>query len=450
MRGMASFRRSLSTAIHDRPLPNGSAFPVSPAVNRSQTTAVASNLGSLFPVDLTESVFTFGVLRCPLSRLRNCQRQGSAYERSKTKGHIWKKPFLHVIFCFFLGFLTGLTPFNWPTLTPFAHEERQEFALELKNFPTNVQREVSNDGGRERQLETLKADVTARAQIRSVNNKSAKSSMHGREFGAFVGSEIPEFALRKLLIVVTPTYNRPFQALYLTRMSHTLKLVPPPLLWLVIEMHAQTMETAAILRRTGVMYRHLVCDKNITVIKDRGVHQRNTGLAHIEQHQLDGIVYFADDDNVYTLQLFEQMRRIKRFGTWPVGMLAHSKAKAILEGPVCDGDMVIGWHTNEKSKRLRRFHVDMSGFAFNSTILWDPQRWRRPTLEPVRQLDTVKEGFQETTFIEQVVEDESQMEGLPNGCSKVMVWHLHLESPNLVYPPGWILKGSLNATVLVQ
>lgn len=83
-----------------------------------------------------------------------------------------------------------------------------------------------------------------------------------------------------------------------------------------------------------------------------------------------------------------------RFGTWPVAMLAQSKNKAILEGPVCNGTQVIGWHTNEKSKRLRRFHVDMSGFAFNSTILWDPKRWHRPTYVPIRQLDTVKEGFQ--------------------------------------------------------
>lgn len=83
-----------------------------------------------------------------------------------------------------------------------------------------------------------------------------------------------------------------------------------------------------------------------------------------------------------------------RFGTWPVAMLAQSKNKAILEGPVCNGSQVIGWHTNEKSKRLRRFHVDMSGFAFNSTILWDPKRWQRRISDPIRQRDTVKEGFQ--------------------------------------------------------
>ncbi|KAJ1391966.1 Nucleotide-diphospho-sugar transferase [Sesbania bispinosa] len=131
-------------------------------------------------------------------------------------------------------------------------------------------------------------------------------------------------------------------------------------------------------------------------------------------------------------------------------MLAPSKNKAILEGPVCNASQVIGWHTNEKSKRLRRFHVDMSGFAFNSTILWDPKRWRRPTANPVRQLDTVKEGFQETTFIEQLVEDESQMEGSPPGCFKIMNWHLHLGANNIVYPKGWMLQKNLDAVIPIK
>ena len=80
-------------------------------------------------------------------------------------------------------------------------------------------------------------------------------------------------------------------------------------------------------------------------------------------------------------------------------MLSQGKNKAILEGPVCNGSQVIGWHTNEKSKRLRRFHVDMSGFAFNSTILWDYKKWHRPNSDAIRQLDTVKEGFQVRFFL---------------------------------------------------
>lgn len=51
--------------------------------------------------------------------------------------------------------------------------------------------------------------------------------------------------------------------------------------------------------------------------------------------------------------------------------------------------------------------------------------------------------LQETTFIEQLVEDESQMEGFPSDCSKVMVWHLHLEAPDLLYPNGWSIQKNL-------
>ncbi|GJR76740.1 probable beta-1,4-xylosyltransferase IRX9H [Tanacetum coccineum] len=239
-----------------------------------------------------------------------------------------------------------------------------------------------------------------------------------------------DYVARKQVIVVTPTYNRALQAFYLNRLGHVLRLVPSPILWIVVEMNVASTETTNVFRGMGVMYRHLVCGKNLTDVNDRGVHQRNTALEHIEHHKLDGIVYFADDDNVYSLELFETLRDISRFGTWPVAMVAQSKNKATLEGPVCNGSQV----TNEKSKRLRRFHVDMSGFAFNSTILWDPKRWGKRSSALIRQVDTVKEGFQETTFIEQLVEDESQMEATPCGCSKIMNWHLHLEAHGLAYP----------------
>ncbi|KAF6138962.1 hypothetical protein GIB67_023086 [Kingdonia uniflora] len=61
------------------------------------------------------------------------------------------------------------------------------------------------------------------------------------------------------------------------------------------------------------MYRHLVCRKNSTNVKDKGVQQRNTALEHIGRHKLGGIVYFADDNNIYSLELFESLREIKYF-----------------------------------------------------------------------------------------------------------------------------------------
>ncbi|EPS67676.1 hypothetical protein M569_07100 [Genlisea aurea] len=337
---------------------------------------------------------------------------GGLFLLTRKRSHLKRSLFACLMF-FFLGILLGMAPFSNDYLSfELQNREAVEFLPDV--------------GGGELGL------------VRGLKKTTAISS--GTETKPWISDSPPD----KLLIVVTPTYNRAFQAYYLNRLGQVLRLLRPPLLWIVVEMNAASIETSMILRNMGVAYRHLVCDNNKSAaIKDRGVHQRNTAIEHIETHKLDGIVYFADDDNVYTLELLQRMRDIRRFGTWPVGMMAQSKNKAVLEGPICSGNEVIGWHTNEKSKRVRRFHVDMSGFAFNSTILWDPKRWRRPTSAPIRQLDTVKEGFQqETSFIEQVVEDEAQMEGVPGGCDRIMNWHLHLESSHGMfdYPTGWMLQ----------
>ncbi|XP_015074269.1 probable beta-1,4-xylosyltransferase IRX9H [Solanum pennellii] len=333
-----------------------------------------------------------------------------------------KKLFYRCLVFFVLGFVLGMAPFGG-----FDDAKNSDFSFEIKPPVVNVKEEMKD-------VVIPRPDNVV---VNSVKLPGLGEELHGKF----------DYVSRKLLIVVTPTYNRALQAYYLLRLSDVLKLVKSPLLWVVVEMNVASEETADILRKTGVMYRHLVCSKNMTDIKDRGVHQRNVALEHIEHHRLNGIVYFADDDNIYSLELFESIRSINRFGTWPVAMLAQSKSKAILEGPVCNGSQVIGWHTNEKSKQLRRFHVDMSGFAFNSTILWDPKKWHRPTSDPIRQLDNVKEGFQETTFIEQIVEDESQMEAVPPGCSRVLNWHLHLEAHGVVYPGGWLLQKNLDAII---
>ncbi|OVA07330.1 Glycosyl transferase [Macleaya cordata] len=398
---MASIRRTQSPAYHDRSYLNGS----NPFLIQSQSSKVLS--GSNYSSTSRLRRFLAGIFS-----------QSPRYSK-KGNQQPWKRSFYRIFFCFVIGFLLGLTPFG-----SFDDIKRQDFSFEIKSPLVHAQQSVNV---------VIRENV-----VMETVNQNKPEVEDGSDF-------IP----RKQLIIVTPTYNRALQAYFLNRLGQTLRLVPPPILWIVVEMNSASMETSEILRKTGVMYRHLVCTKNSTNVKDRGVHQRNTALQHIEHHKLDGIVYFADDDNIYSLELFESLREISRFGTWPVAMLAQSKAKAILEGPVCNGSQVIGWHTNEKSKRLRRFHVDMSGFAFNSTILWDPKRWRRPTSEPIRQLDTVKEGFQETTFIEQLVEDESRMEGILQGCSRVMNWHLHLEARNLGYPRGWLLQKNLDIVLPV-
>ncbi|KAK1289705.1 putative beta-1,4-xylosyltransferase IRX9H [Acorus calamus] len=348
-----------------------------------------------------------------------------ASERSKPKGMV-RDVLVRFFICFIIGIFIGFTPF---VSVDFSK------SIVSKNHAFSFVEEHS----------TIKAGDSSQdspdSKIKTSMGLVAKQELTNEILSTF--HEPPLFqeldlVYRKLLIIVTPTYVRPFQAYHLSRLALNLRLVPPPLLWIVVENSSQSAETAELLRKTGLVYRHLVCMDNSTSIKDMGVRQRNVALSHIEKHRLDGIVYFADDDNIYSLDLFEQMRNIRRFGTWPVGMLAENKNKANLEGPVCNGSQVLGWHTKERSDSFQRFHVGMSGFAFNSTILWDPKRWHRPTMNPIRHLDT-----KGTTFVEQIVEDESQMEGLANNCSKIMVWHLHLEAPELSYPLGWSMQKNL-------
>ncbi|RYR33564.1 hypothetical protein Ahy_A10g048170 isoform C [Arachis hypogaea] len=449
-----------------------------------------------------------------------------ALERSKPKGQLWRKVLLHFFICFMIGVSIGFIPLASRNLSTSLMPKHQAFSFENTKIDlTSSINETTEFNA------TLNSTVKEQEQIDKVRNDVSNDKLLNEE---------PYLESQKLLIIVTQTVTNPFQAYYLHRLAQTLKLVSPPLLWIVVEMTSQSEETAEILRSSGIMYRHLVCKSNVTDTSLQGILQRNVALSHIETHRLDGIVYFADVDNIYSVEIFQQIREISqillickcnvppvecrdsnyesesvgdsaypvdkyqyilhpslkkkllvfglvyelmfrkgvfpifvydtedylyfdrgdlkfhndmkplidplmvRFGTWTVAKLSGDKGSIVLQGPVCDGARVIGWHVNESNRRSKRFHIEMPGFAFNSTILWDPKRWHRPTLEPIRQLDSVKESFRVSTLIEQVVEDESQMEGLMNNCSSVMVWHIDLEPSHSFYPQKWMIKNYLD------
>ncbi|KAF9613412.1 hypothetical protein IFM89_008242 [Coptis chinensis] len=453
---MASIRRTLSPVPRAGAIRNGETHSVpsplsksSYAQNHFQSGGLLSTvLGSMdsHPVLYKIQSYFLGLFS---------KRSSRPLDRSKPKGPLWRKAFFHLFICFMLGIFVGFTPFVSKHLSVNFVSKHETFSFETIHTTGNTDRHDATSINGSPVFENTVSE----------NNTNLETGLKNQELINVIPDDIQlatppyqdlAFPVRNLLIIVTPTYSRSFQAYYLHRLAHTLRLVPPPLLWIVVEMSSQSTETADILRRTGVMYRHLVCDKNLTRIRDRSVHQRNVALSHIETHRLDGVVYFADDSNMYSVELFEHVRAIRRFGTWPVAMLMENKRQPILDGPVCSGSHVNGWHTNERTGRIRRFHADMSGFAFNSTILWDPKRWHRPTLEPIRLLDKVKQGvsinkislslcmnMQGSTFIEQVVEDESQMEGFLN-CSKIMVWRLQLEASHPFYPQRWLIKKNLD------
>uniref|UniRef100_A0A804LIE8 Glycosyltransferases n=1 Tax=Zea mays TaxID=4577 RepID=A0A804LIE8_MAIZE len=164
-------------------------------------------------------------------------------------------------------------------------------------------------------------------------------------------------------------------------------------------------------------------------------HQRNVALGHIEHHRLAGVVLFAGLGDVFDLRFFDELRGISAFGAWPVATMRRGERKVVVRGPACSSAAVTGWFSQDlggsgtaaaSASTARPGELDVHGFAFNSSVLWDPERWGRyPTSEPDKSQDSMK-------FVQQVVlEDFSKVKGIPSDCSEVMVWHVDTAAPSL-------------------
>ncbi|KAK4272898.1 hypothetical protein QN277_021391 [Acacia crassicarpa] len=328
-------------------------------------------------------------------------------ERSKKGIHLWKKAMIHFSLCFVMGFFTGFAPTG-----------KSSFVLTQSASASN-----GTTGFAPQAIEMSHYQTTN--VNRSLMSPSSRIPKHKTE--SHVEEDQPSLKPRKHIIIVTPTSNKiPFQAVLLRRLANTIKLVPQPLLWIVVEPPTESTELSGILRKTGIMYRHLVSKENFTDLEAELNHQRNLALKHIEHHKLSGIVHFAGLSNVYDLEFFHQLRDIEVFGTWPVAALAANRKKVIIEGPVCDSSQVIGWHlknfNSESVSATPPIHI--SNFAFNSSILWDPERWGRTS--------SVQDTSQNSiNIVKQVVlEDESKLSGIPpEGCSRIMLWRFNFQPP---------------------
>lgn len=123
-----------------------------------------------------------------------------------------------------------------------------------------------------------------------------------------------------------------------------------------------------------------------------------------------------DDDNSYSVELFEEMSKIRRgaVGIWAVGLVGGLK----VEKPLVEDDQVIGfnsaWHPE------RPFPIDMAGFAISCDLL---------EKNPDGQFSyEVKKGYQESKILQQfTTRDKLQ----PLGVNKILVWHTRTEPPKL-------------------
>ncbi|KAK2870908.1 hypothetical protein Q8A67_023435 [Cirrhinus molitorella] len=235
------------------------------------------------------------------------------------------------------------------------------------------------------------------------------------------------------LHIITPTYSRPVQKAELTRLSNTFLHVPN-LHWLVVEDSAQkTALVSRLLENTGLNFTHLNVEtpENLRTQKKlknirtpRGTMQRNLALSWLRENinpnsSHKGVVYFADDDNTYSLELFEEMRWTRKAAVWPVafvGGLRYESPKINSQGKV------FGWRTVFDPRRP--FAIDMAGFALNlHLILSKPQAYFK--------LKGVKGGYQESSLLQDLV-TLSDLEPKAANCTKILVWHTRTESPLLV------------------
>ncbi|KAG2647822.1 hypothetical protein PVAP13_2KG058201 [Panicum virgatum] len=331
----------------------------------------------------------------------------------KKRPLLLRRAMLHSCLCFLLGLLTGLAPPTGPTLPPAPPPTPPTPRSSGQSAPSTVNHTAA----------LLQLKTTTRHQHQHLE-------------------EEPHHP--QLLLVVTTTTGlspeRERRSAALTRTAHALRLVSPPVLWLVVEAAREAPPTATLLRRTGVVYRHLTYAHNLTsdAWEEERHHQRNVALGHIEQHRLRGVVFFAGLADVFDLRLLEQLRRIRTLGAWPVATVWEQERRVAIQGPLCSsgGAAASGWFsapttTSSDAGGGSRFTTrptpsltsddSVHSFAFASNLLWDPARWDRfPTTEPDQSQDSIK-------FVQRLMmEDYSKTKPIPDysNCSQVMVWRV--------------------------
>nr|XP_018910081.1 PREDICTED: galactosylgalactosylxylosylprotein 3-beta-glucuronosyltransferase P-like isoform X1 [Bemisia tabaci] len=239
-----------------------------------------------------------------------------------------------------------------------------------------------------------------------------------------------------MLYIITPTYRRPEQIAELTRLAQTLMHVKN-IHWLVIEDATQkTWQVTQLLERTGIKFEHLIAPmpedlKKKKGLKPRGVSNREKGINWVRNHTTDGVLYFADDDNTYDIQIFHEMRFTKKVSMWPVGLCTgYGVSSPIVKNGVFQG-FYDGWVAG------RKFPVDMAGFAVNIKFLLQRPAAKMP----------YKPGFEEDGFLQSLAPFEpKEIELRADNCTKIYVWHTQTKKNS----PAGPLDAKYNSTNLLH
>lgn len=214
------------------------------------------------------------------------------------------------------------------------------------------------------------------------------------------------------LILITCTHNHTNRIAYFKHLIKNIFSKINNYTWIIVEDGIKTDDyLSKMLQESGVNHSYL----HYGPTRSGGNAQRNFALEYIHDYNIDGIVYNLDDDNLYDLKLFDEIRKIKKISIFPVH--GWNRDKNDPEKPILDSNNNFkSWNSSWQ----RKYSTDMGGFAFRSSLLKNIKKpfWTY-----------IEHGGGESEFIDRLVTNVNDIEfNLCNNCNNYYVSHNELRN----------------------
>jgi hypothetical protein len=235
------------------------------------------------------------------------------------------------------------------------------------------------------------------------------------------------------LILVTCTYNHTNRISYIKYLIKNIISKLNDYIWILVEDNDSiNSELSELLYQSNINYKYLFYGPT----RSGGNAQRNFALEYIFDSNINGIVYSVDDDNLYNLKLFDEIRQTKNLSIFPVGGWGRDENNP--EKPILnENHEFIGWNSSWQ----RKYATDMAGFAFHTDLLHKISKpfWTY-----------ISHGGGESEFIDRLVPNINNIEfNLCNFNSECYVYHNALrdiQHPDIDSLPVHISKNRIYDT----
>jgi galactosylgalactosylxylosylprotein 3-beta-glucuronosyltransferase 3 len=231
--------------------------------------------------------------------------------------------------------------------------------------------------------------------------------------------------MNRVLYFITPTYERITQMVDMTKLAQTMQLAAhvskTKIYWIVIEDARNcSNRIRQLLLQSEVSFAHLAAptptsqERDGDVFKFRGKVQRHAGLEVVRRVGAEGVIYFGDDDNTFSTQLFSELMYTASTSVLAVGFSGGGQYERCYVSNTTG--KVSGFHILWRGHEgmPRKYPIDMAGFAFSTSVLVS----KNPRFHT-----STPQSYMETDFVEQLVSNASELQPLGGNCTKILVWH---------------------------